>query len=80
MKNKKQRILVFSLLAITAVFCIFIYFQNSRVTVSEHSIISNRIPKAFSDFKIVQVSDLHNYNFGKDNFKLLSKIKELSPW
>src|SRR5699024_5955707 len=37
------------------------------------------IPKVFNEFKIVQISDLHNRSFGIDNDILLEKIDKLKP-
>lgn len=46
----------------------------SRITIS-----SSRIPPGFSDFRIAQVSDLHNAEFGNRNSKLLQIISEAAP-
>ena len=47
--------------------------------VTKFAISSKKIPKSFDDFKILQLSDLHNFEFGKNNSKLLEKIKEVKP-
>ena len=51
----------------------FFYLVWSNVTfmTTRYTIESGKIPKEFDGFKIVQVSDLHNANFGKDNSKLI---------
>ena len=46
----------------------------SRITIS-----SSRIPPGFSGFRIAQVSDLHNAEFGNGNSKLLQIISETAP-
>ena len=43
------------------------------------AISSSRIPPAFSGFRIAQVSDLHNAEFGKDNSTLLRMLSESGP-
>lgn len=47
--------------------------------VSAAAISSSRIPPAFSGFRIAQVSDLHNAEFGKDNSTLLRMLSESGP-
>lgn len=52
---------------------------NTALTVSNIKISSSRIPIAFSGFRIAQVSDLHNAEFGKGNRKLLELLSESKP-
>ena len=47
--------------------------------INEFTIKNNKIPSAFSGFRIAQISDLHNAEFGKDNKKLFSMLKECEP-
>ena len=56
--------------------CICNYFV---IDVSKYSITSGKIPSAFNGYKILQLSDLHDMSFGKDNSKLLKKIEEINP-
>ena len=58
---------------------IFIYWQNNGITVTKSEYMNAKIPKDFHDYTIVQVSDLHNKRFGKNQSKLLSKLDSLSP-
>ena len=57
----------------------FSYFENNAVVISNYTIKSDRLPKSFNKFKIVQVSDLHNKVFYKDNKPLVSKIISQKP-
>ena len=43
------------------------------------TISTNKIPKNFNKFKIVQLSDLHKVRFGKHQERLIQKIKEEKP-
>ena len=52
---------------------------NTALMVSTISISSSRIPAAFSGFRIVQISDLHNVAFGKNNAELLKLLSESRP-
>ena len=45
----------------------------------EYIIENHKIPKEFNDFSIVQISDLHNAKFGKNNYKLLKMVDGLNP-
>ena len=77
MKNKKK------LLGIAVVaFLLFtgwILWGNTALMVTELTIKNDKIPSGFSGFRIAQISDLHNAEFGKENEKLLSMLKECEP-
>ena len=75
-KNKK---LIALLLCLVIVFGVFVVYSNFKIETTEHTIESTRLPKSFDGFKIVQISDLHNTEFGKDNEKLIKIIKEQKP-
>jgi len=47
--------------------------------VSTVTISSSRIPSGFSGFRIAQISDLHNAEFGKSNSRLLHMLSESQP-
>lgn len=57
----------------------YLIWGNWAVTVSEYTVTDTEIPAAFDGFRIVQVSDLHNTEFGKDNRRLLAKIEAAEP-
>lgn len=56
-----------------------VYLDNTLVEVSKYEIKSNKIPKEFNKYKIVQLSDFHSYGFKRDNLKLINKIYEETP-
>jgi predicted MPP superfamily phosphohydrolase len=47
--------------------------------ISRYTVLHKNLPKAFDGFKIVQLSDLHNKTFNKDNNLLTDMIDALSP-
>lgn len=53
--------------------------QNQYLTVTFYSYENVKIPREFEGYRIVQISDLHNASFGKDNQRLIKKIKNLEP-
>lgn len=58
---------------------IFLYRGNNSVLVSHYFIKSSRLPSEFNGYKIVQISDLHNKVFPKNNTNLIKSIKDEKP-
>lgn len=56
----------------------FVWQQNGIAT-EVFQVSSSRLPPAFDQLRIVQVSDLHGKEFGKDSKGLLEKISQLKP-
>lgn len=80
MNRKKRKIIILSVIfVILAVISVWIAWGNTALTVNEIIITSDRLPQSFSGYRIAQVSDLHNTELGKDNAKLIEKLKECSP-
>ena len=78
-KRKKRRVVLTVLLAILAAFSIWVYWGNTSIQTTKISINSEKIPTSFNGFRIVQVSDLHNAEFGENQSKLLQTVKNISP-
>lgn len=76
MKRKKK--LIISCIVLVVLF-IFVLVQNNWLEVSQYAYKSNEVPPEFVGYRIVQISDLHNAAFGKENERLLDKIRELEP-
>lgn len=73
-RNRKVKIIVLMVI-ILSVFAGWIIWENTSIDVSRITIFSERLPESFFQYKIAHVSDLHNTEFGKDNSKLLRKIR-----
>lgn len=58
---------------------IWVVYGNIAIGVSHYTITDEEIPEGFSGYTITQVSDLHNALFGKDNERLIGKIRETKP-
>ncbi len=65
--------------AATFICSAYLLIANKAIGTTEIEITSARLPDSFNNFRIVQVSDLHNESFGRNNGKLLDKIRGLSP-
>lgn len=77
MKNKKKLIGFIAVLFL--LFAGWILWGNTALMVNELTIKNEKIPSGFSGFRIAQISDLHNAEFGKENENLLSMLKECEP-
>lgn len=77
-KNSKKKKLIICLLS-AAVLLMFCFWQNNMITVSEYSYISPKVTADLDGFRIVHISDLHNKGFGKDQKRILKKIREFAP-
>lgn len=75
----KALVKLYVMIVIFFTLLIWTIWGNTALTVSNIKISSSRIPPAFSGFRIVQVSDLHNAEFGKGNKKLLELLSESKP-
>ena len=51
----------------------------SKLEIAKYVIENEKIPKEFNDYTIIQISDLHNKSFGKDNIHLLNEINKINP-
>lgn len=70
------------LVAVTvALFILVIWtvWGNTALTINYITVSSKDIPEEFSGFRIAQISDLHNAEFGKNNHDLLQRLSETSP-
>ena len=77
-KLNKKTVLIVSVLVILCL-GIWTLWGNTALEVNEYEIVSDRIPEAFSGFRIAQVSDLHNAEFGEGNEKLIELLSQTDP-
>ena len=54
-------------------------WENHAVRSNTVEVASEKLPAAFDGFTIVQISDLHNARFGKDQEKLAALLKAAQP-
>ena len=78
-KTKKRKVTLAILLAALITFFVWVYWGNTSIQTTQFSIHSENIPASFDGFKIVQVSDLHNAEFGNNQGELLRAVIETSP-
>lgn len=57
----------------------FLYWNNNSIVISKYLYKNKKIPKEFNKFKILQISDLQDKMFFKNQSSLINKIKKLNP-
>ena len=78
MKRKSKTIL--TLISFLLIILIgWTLWGNTALEVNKYEIVSDRIPKEFDGFRIAQVSDLHNAEFGEGNSKLIQLLSQTEP-
>lgn len=78
-KVKLEKGLTLLLFVVFLTVTLFVLYGNKALSINEIVYENKNIPKSFSGYRIVQISDLHNAQFGKDNCKLLKAVKNTEP-
>ncbi|MGL5677769.1 MAG: metallophosphoesterase [Cellulosilyticaceae bacterium] len=58
---------------------LFLGWQNNGLMVNEMSYIHKGLPEAFDGYRVLQVSDLHNKTFGKQQRQLVEATRKAAP-
>ena len=69
--------LAFALVAF--VFVSVTIYQNSTIKVTKYDVKNSKIPNSFNNFKIVQLSDIHNDYYEDKLIDLTKKVKKEKP-
>lgn len=78
-KMRKKKIISIVVLLLIVIIVIQIYIDNNLIQTTNVEIASEKVPDSFEGYKILQLSDLHNRNFGENNIRLIQKIHEADP-
>ncbi|WP_237417435.1 metallophosphoesterase [Halobacillus litoralis] len=72
-------IILFMIATILLIILVIPYtiWDNKRVKIVNEAIVVKELPDGLHDFKILQVSDLHEKSFGKNQKKLIDQINSL---
>jgi predicted MPP superfamily phosphohydrolase len=74
-KNKKL-VIMFIVIVFIIIFCIW---ENNDIVVSNYDYKTEKISDDLDGYKIAQISDLHNKEFGKNQKRLLQILKDEDP-
>ena len=72
-------ILIYTIIGILLILCILIFISNNMLKITEYRVVNSKIPKAFNNLNIVQISDTHSKMFGKDNNKFIKLVENANP-
>lgn len=76
--NKKRiaMFIIFLLFVFSIYVCTSLWISRNYIVIREYTINQFRLEKSF---RAVVIADLHDYEFGENNQKLVEKIREISP-
>lgn len=77
--SRKRILRVTLLLLVIAAITGWIAWGNKALVVSNYTVSNPELPASFSGFRIAQISDLHNDEFGRDNEKLIGLLENTKP-
>lgn len=77
--TKSKAIKLITIIFLLIILSAWIIWANKALMITEYIVTSDRLPNEFDGFRIAQVSDLHNSEFGKGNSELLDMLKEAEP-
>ena len=62
-----------------ALLVLFVYWGNTALRTDSLTYTSTALPAEFDGLRIVQLSDLHNREFGKNNHRLYAAVEQAAP-
>ncbi|MDO5522294.1 MAG: metallophosphoesterase [bacterium] len=78
MKSKTRKKISITGIVMIAM-AIFVWWGNNAIQVNHIIFTEEKIPAVFDGYRIVQISDLHNKEFGKQQERLLQVIESQEP-
>ncbi|PKM49768.1 MAG: phosphoesterase [Firmicutes bacterium HGW-Firmicutes-7] len=76
-KRSKKKLKIIILLIV--IIALFLFWQNNGIVINRIQITSNKIPDDFEGYKILQISDLHSKEFGKNQKWIVKKVRKEEP-
>lgn len=74
-----NKIILVIFILIIVILVISNYISCNTIEISNYTINSAKLPNEFKNFKILQLSDMHNKYYGEKQNKLINKIEEVNP-
>ncbi len=73
-----KRILIVAVILLSFTVFLAIGF-NSRLEITEYSYTNSKVPEEFDGYRILQISDYHNKDFGDNQVSLIKAVEEQNP-
>lgn len=77
--NRKKYIKSALVLLIVIALLLFCSYQNRHMETTYYTYKAEQLGADLEGYRIVQISDLHNVKFGKNNQRLVDRIRECDP-
>lgn len=80
--NRKERFIVKKIAWLVAFILggyIFLQINNEWLVTTNYTYETENLPESFDGFRIVQVSDLHDAQFGEQQQRLIDKVEQQKP-
>lgn len=61
------------------IFVVWMIITNITIETTYYKVYSDNLPTSFDGYRIAQVSDLHNMEFGSNNSRLIKALKKSNP-
>lgn len=81
-QSRKNKVILKIILAIAGIFVVLFllnFLSNKLITSSTYKVASQKLPLAFDQYRIVQISDVHSIRDSRQHSKLLGAIKHKNP-
>ncbi len=76
---KKKLVIILVIFISVAILWAWAVRDTFSFKVTEYTITDNNLPESFSGFRITQISDLHNAQFGENNSNLITALENTQP-
>lgn len=77
--KKRKTIILCCLSAVLLGLICYAIWANTALELNSFTVTSDKLPQGFEDYRIAHISDLHNWQIGKDNCRLLEMLTEADP-
>lgn len=71
--------MIYVIFVIILIIYTLIYISNNCLVIRKYNIKNKKISDKFNGLKIVHISDVHSKIFGKNNEKVIQKVKDINP-